>query len=303
MPGIGKTYVNFGRHSADLCLFLLVAEQGQLSKAAQIAGLSQPRLSQRIKSLEESIGSLLFLRERRGVSLTQSGQELHAAILPHLSGAAQAFTRIVDDPHPKNVVILSDIAFASFRLLPIYSSLCDAFGDLSISLLTVQVPQAKQAHDADLIIRMEEIHDSTETETCLFRESVSVVCSPTYKLMHPDLNCPRDILGKTLIDLTSDGDPPWFTWSNWLKAFELPHDASKDQLKFSSYDHVVRSAESGLGVALGWKGLIDDHIDNGRLVHAIPDTLDSNKGYYLKMVAKTQNRNVEKVFHWIAENI
>ncbi|PCJ08048.1 MAG: hypothetical protein COB16_08595 [Rhodobacteraceae bacterium] len=303
MPGIGKAYVNFGRHSADLCLFLLVAEQGQLSKAAQIAGLSQPRLSQRIKSLEQSMGNPLFLRERRGVSLTKAGQELHAAIQPHLSGAAKAFTRIVDDPHPKSVVILSDIAFASFRLLPIYSSLCDAFGDLSISLLTVQVPQAKQVHDADLIIGMEDIHDNTDTKTCLFRESVSVVCSPEYKLMHPDMKTPRDILGKTLIDLTADGDPPWFTWSNWLKAFDLPHDASKDRLTFSSYDHVVRSAESSLGVALGWKGLIDDHIDSGRLVQAIPDTLESNRGYYLKMVAKTQNRNVEKAFHWIADNI
>lgn len=41
------------------------------------------------------MGSLSFLRERRDVTLTKSGRELQAAILPCLSGAAEAFTPIV----------------------------------------------------------------------------------------------------------------------------------------------------------------------------------------------------------------
>lgn len=44
------------------------------------------------------MGNPLFLRERPGVALTQAGLELLAAIQAYPSGAAEAFTRIVEDP-------------------------------------------------------------------------------------------------------------------------------------------------------------------------------------------------------------
>lgn len=303
MADIRNPYVNFGRHSADLCLFILVAEQGQLSKAAQISGLSQPRLSQRIKALEDSLNRQLFVRGRRGVTLTDSGRELLIAVQPHLSSAADEFSKIVETAPRQTVVIQTDIAFASFRLLPVFSMLCETFSDLSISLVTVQIPQFGKTHDADLSIQMDDIHDTDATEICLFRESVTVVCSPTFKAQHPKMQCPQDILGKPLLDLSTDGTSPWVTWSDWITAFGLIQPAPRERMTFSSYDHIVRTAEAGLGVALGWQGLIDDHIEKGLLVQAIPNRLERSRGYYLKMHPKNGHHNAQLIFNWIAENI
>lgn len=55
--------------------FLRVASEGSISRAAKTLHMSQPPLSQAISSLEESLGQTLFVREPRGVRLTQVGAQ------------------------------------------------------------------------------------------------------------------------------------------------------------------------------------------------------------------------------------
>ena len=59
-----------------LRLFLTVAEQGSLSKAAETLGLSQPTLTRQVSALEASLGVVLFERTTRGMALTEVAQAL-----------------------------------------------------------------------------------------------------------------------------------------------------------------------------------------------------------------------------------
>ncbi|MFL5783643.1 MAG: LysR family transcriptional regulator [Bacteriovoracaceae bacterium] len=56
--------------------FFICAEHLNISKAAGVLGMSQPSLSMQIKNLEEQVGSPLFLRNGKSISLTSKGREL-----------------------------------------------------------------------------------------------------------------------------------------------------------------------------------------------------------------------------------
>ena len=59
-----------------LRVFYHVAKTEQISKAAEILNVSQPAISQQIKSLEDQIGFKLFSRSKKGVKLTQEAEEI-----------------------------------------------------------------------------------------------------------------------------------------------------------------------------------------------------------------------------------
>ena len=69
--------------------FVIVAEQGHLTKAAALLHVSQPAVSGQIKALEEQLELKLFERGPGGVRLTKAGE----ALLPH----AQAVVRQAAD--------------------------------------------------------------------------------------------------------------------------------------------------------------------------------------------------------------
>jgi DNA-binding transcriptional LysR family regulator len=54
--------------------FLVVAEEGQFTRAASRLAMQQPPLSHQIRELEQEVGFDLFVREPRGVSLTPAGK-------------------------------------------------------------------------------------------------------------------------------------------------------------------------------------------------------------------------------------
>ncbi len=58
-------------------VFNTVAETGSISQAAKVLYVSQPAISKAITNLEESLNQVLFVRNSRGVKLTEEGQILY----------------------------------------------------------------------------------------------------------------------------------------------------------------------------------------------------------------------------------
>ena len=56
--------------------FVQVAELGSFSKAALVLDIAQPALSRQVRALETELRQQLFLRNGRGVALTEAGQRL-----------------------------------------------------------------------------------------------------------------------------------------------------------------------------------------------------------------------------------
>ncbi len=60
----------------ELRYFLAVADEQNITKAAERLYISQPSLSKQMSNLEEEIGAPLFIRGGRKITLTDSGMLL-----------------------------------------------------------------------------------------------------------------------------------------------------------------------------------------------------------------------------------
>ncbi len=72
--------------------FVIVAEEGNIGRAATRLFITQPALSRQLQQLEEELGVALLVRVPRGVELTDAGRELLDKARAALDAAEQALT-------------------------------------------------------------------------------------------------------------------------------------------------------------------------------------------------------------------
>lgn len=129
-----------------LHLFLDIAEQGSLTRAAAKTGSPQPAVSRRLARLEEECGGALFLRTGRGVTLSDLGQRIHAHVL-------RVFEDI--DALSREVGSLKGVATGEVRLaalpslylavvMPLFARLREAYPGIRLQVLESSAGQIDQ---------------------------------------------------------------------------------------------------------------------------------------------------------------
>jgi DNA-binding transcriptional LysR family regulator len=83
----------------ELSLFHLVAEHGSFTKAGLKAGLTQSAMTRQIRGVEVQLGTQLFERTTRHVSLTPAGKMLYDRSKPILAAAEDTLTQLQQDFH------------------------------------------------------------------------------------------------------------------------------------------------------------------------------------------------------------
>jgi DNA-binding transcriptional LysR family regulator len=73
----------------QLNTFVKIADEGSLTRAAELLFTSQPAISAQIKALEEELGVALFDRSSRGMQLTAKGRLLYDQAVETLNSAAK----------------------------------------------------------------------------------------------------------------------------------------------------------------------------------------------------------------------
>lgn len=80
-------------------IFYTVANNGNITRAANELRISQPAISKSIKNLEEQLGGQLFVRTKRGVLLTDEGKAFYDYIkhaMEYISSAENKFSELVN---------------------------------------------------------------------------------------------------------------------------------------------------------------------------------------------------------------
>lgn len=128
----------------NLKAFLLVAETGSFSLAAEKLHLTQPAVSKRIALLEEQLGTGLFDRIGRNVSLTEAGN----ALLPHARAvqleleAARQSVRDLSGAIAGQLRLATSHHIGLHRLPPVLSAFSKAYPAVQIDIDFMDSEQA-----------------------------------------------------------------------------------------------------------------------------------------------------------------
>ncbi|MEM7018651.1 MAG: LysR family transcriptional regulator, partial [Pseudomonadota bacterium] len=135
--------------------FLVTAEEGSLSAAAQALDMTQPTLGRQVTALEEELGVALFERVGRGLALTPSGLEL----VEHVREMGDAANRLSlaasgqSDAIEGTVCITATEEMSAFILPRIIRKLRDKAPGIEVELIASNSTSDLGRREADIAIR------------------------------------------------------------------------------------------------------------------------------------------------------
>lgn len=241
--------------------FEAAARHGSFTRAAEELFLSQSVVSRHVASLEDHVGVSLFERQGNLLRLTGQGAELANVIARALDEIGNGIRRIQSRDHALGIACSHD--FAQTWLMPRFGLLSSLAPQRQIRLLTSDDYEDFNAPDIQLSFRIGRPGQWPGFRAhLLFGLEVFPACAPEYLARHPFLAGGERsaFLRARLLHVTHDISET-YGWNRWIGVPEpLPGPT------FTSYTAVLHEAIAGRGVALAISGVVDDHIDGGRLV-------------------------------------
>ncbi|MEE4144080.1 MAG: LysR family transcriptional regulator [Halieaceae bacterium] len=128
----------------NLRAFMLVAETGSFSLAAEKLHLTQPAVSKRIALLEDQLGTGLFDRIGRNVGLTEAGQALlpHARAVQRELDAAERSVRDLSGAVAGRLRIATSHHIGLHRLPPVLSAFSKHYAEVQLDIDFMDSEQA-----------------------------------------------------------------------------------------------------------------------------------------------------------------
>jgi DNA-binding transcriptional LysR family regulator len=122
---------------SELKIFLAVAQRGSISRAAEELHCVQSNVTARIKQLEERLGTFLFHRKSKGVTLTPSGHLLLDYAERILRLAREAEEAITNQDEPKGKLLIGSMeTTAAVRLPPLLAAYHRSYPNVELNLVT-----------------------------------------------------------------------------------------------------------------------------------------------------------------------
>lgn len=261
-----------------LMTFEAAGRHQSFTKAAADLNVTQAAVSRQVRLLETHLGVPLFTRAHRAVQLTPEGRDYLHTVVAALAHVGAATVELKARPRAPRLTIGADQSIAALWLMPRLKGFLDRGEKLALRLMVDDDERRCLSSEVDVALLHGDGAWATHDSRLLFREEVFPVCSAVY-LAGRSL-APADLVHETLIGL-EDEHWNWMNWRQWLTSHGIDAAAGRSSLTIGSYPLVVEAARKGLGMALGWRGLVDDDLLSGRLVAPLSESFGSRSGYYL----------------------
>ncbi|MEA1651804.1 transcriptional regulator GcvA [Nitrospirillum sp. BR 11164] len=267
-------------------------------QAAAELNLTPSAVSHALQTLEDWLGTPLFMRGHRSLALTPAG----AAYLPEVRGLLERLavaTASLPGRAPSGRLAVSVAPTFGLRwLVPRLPRFRDRHADITLTLDTSQRPADLLRDGVDVAIRMRQ-DDWRPDEgadlyaACLVREALVPVCAPA---LAARVTVPTDLESLPLLHVDSVTEE----WAAWAALAGVESNTLTRGARFDTVHMALEAAASGLGVAMGRLPLVDTDLATGRLVAVLGPPKPIRTGYWLITGRAGRNRPEVAAFRaWI----
>lgn len=284
-----------------LVAFEAAGRRESFTQAAAELGVSQAAVSRQIAALETDLGLALFERANRRVRLTVGGKSLHDAVKCGFDGISDTIAAL-RTTHIDLTVSVS-VAFAHFRLLPILSSFRATAPQIGVRVISEDDWRAPRDRTIDMAIRYGRPPFDGMSIVGSLKEAVVPVCAPEIASRLNGISI-DDLMHQIDVALIeSDApEPSWLNWSQWLSQIGVSKPSVQAGLNFTSYSDAAYAAMAGQGVLLGWTGLLDRPLADGRLVELDLARLRPEERHYALVPERGRpSHSVDAFVRWFSE--
>lgn len=251
--------------AGNLIVFEAAGRQLSFTKAAQELGMTQAAVSYAIRTLESHLGTSLFHRAHRAVSLTESGRRFHADVTLGLSHIRKSAEDIRARGRAKSVTLAASTAFASLWMLPRLHRLRDDLPDIDLRIQTADRDLDIRAEGIELGIRGGRPEDWPDYESALIApEVIEAVASAGYIEKYGMPDSVAHLTQHWLIHL----EEPFrraCDWRQWFISAGVNGVTASRGLAINDYVLVIQAVMEGQGVALSWQHLTERLVTSGLL--------------------------------------
>lgn len=252
---------------------------GNFTRAAEALNVQQPAISYQIKQLESDLGTQLFVRRNGSLEPTPPAHELFSSVSRAFDGIRETAERIRRTDQKQVWTIATYAGVGAHWVSPRLAALSER--------LNVRTKVVTLITDADLLresancwIAFGDGNWPSFESRLLIRERVFPVASPSVarKILIPGNR--MDMAGVPLIE-QEDPERRWLDWQAWRSSGPEDWKLSDNRIIVNDHGMALHLALNGTGIALGWSGVIQDHLKAGSLVKLSEHEATSSNGYWL----------------------
>lgn len=252
-----------------LALFIRIVQAGGLGAAERATGIPKATLSRRLSALEERLSVRLVRRTKKGVVLTEQGQQLYERSRDAFMLAEEAIAEVQDERVALSGTVRLSLPpdMATAVLAPALIRFKTRYPDVMIEMTLADRRVSLVEEGYDLVVRMGVVADSGLMFKKIATLPRTLVASPAFLSAHAELQEPQDL--KRIPALAIRRDLEEWHLRNGTGETAIVH----PRIVFAANRQtiLIDAAIAGLGVANLPTFMLESALAAGTLVRVLPD--------------------------------
>lgn len=233
---------------------------GSFTAAAERLHVTHSAISHQLRQLETWLGDRLFVRSAAGVTLTDSGRVLYAAVVQSFDLLERACAEIRQEQTGDTITLACPGSFMLQYLIPRLGDFEQQFPDLTLNIQVGKDASKLSSSQADALVYCGRgPTPESIVEHPLTANKIGPVCCPAQAR---GLNTPADLRTSALLGTRSYSG----AWAIWMQANGMNIEQFDITRTFDQFIYMIQAAVAGLGVGIVPALLAQNELADGRLV-------------------------------------